>query len=73
MSGRAGGGGFRPQRYPRLTAWALQFAAELALAGGAPQAARRHGAEAAALFAEADCRIGSSRAAALAAHAAKAR
>ena len=60
---------FRAQRYPRLTAWVLQFAAELALAGGAPQAARRHGAEAAALFAESDCQIGSSRAAALAAQA----
>ncbi|OHV47374.1 hypothetical protein [Pseudofrankia sp. BMG5.36] len=58
---------FRPQRYPRLTAWALQFAAELALAGGAPQAARRHGGEAAALFTEVGCQIGRSRAAALAA------
>ena len=63
---------FRAQRYPRLTAWVLQFAAELALAGGAPQAARRHGAEAAALFAESDCQIGSSRSAALAAQPAKA-
>ena len=60
-------GAFRAQGYPRLTAWVLQFAAELALAGGAAQAARRHGAEAAALFAESDCQIGSSRSAALAA------
>jgi tetratricopeptide (TPR) repeat protein len=58
---------FRPQHFPRLTAWALQFAAELALAGGAAGAARRYGDEAAALFAVAGCRIGSSRAAALAA------
>jgi len=53
----------------RLTAWALLFAAELALAGGAAQAARRYGGEAAALFTEVDCRIGSSRTVALVAQA----
>jgi predicted ATPase/DNA-binding SARP family transcriptional activator len=58
---------FRPQGYPRLTAWAVQFASELAIDDGAHRAARRHGAEAAALFTEADCRIGRSRAVALAA------
>jgi predicted ATPase/DNA-binding SARP family transcriptional activator len=60
-------GAFRPQRYLRLTAWALQFAAELALADGDSAAARRRGAEAAALFAQVGCTIGRSRAAALAA------
>ena len=54
---------FRPQGYPRLTGWALQFAAELALADGAHGAARQRGAEAAALFAGAHCRLGRSRAA----------
>jgi predicted ATPase/DNA-binding SARP family transcriptional activator len=53
---------FRPQGYVRLTAWALQFAAELAMDDGAHQAARRYGAEAAGLFDGADCRIGRSRA-----------
>jgi hypothetical protein len=45
----------------------LQFAAELAVDDGAYRAARRYGAEAAELFGEADCRIGRSRAVALAA------
>jgi predicted ATPase/DNA-binding SARP family transcriptional activator len=63
---------FRPQGYPRLTAWALQFAAELAMDDGAHRAARRQGAEAAALFSDAGCRIGRSRAVALAAQTAKA-
>jgi tetratricopeptide (TPR) repeat protein len=60
---------FRPQGYPRLTAWGLQFAAELALADGDHAAGRRRGAEAAALFTEAGCRLGISRALALAAKA----
>jgi predicted ATPase/DNA-binding SARP family transcriptional activator len=58
---------FRPQGYPSLTAWASQLVAELAAAGGARDAARRHGTEAAALFARAGCRIGAARAAELAA------
>jgi tetratricopeptide (TPR) repeat protein len=60
---------FRPQGYPRLTAWSLQLAAELALADGARDAARRWGAEAATLFTGVGCRIGRSRATALAAKA----
>jgi tetratricopeptide (TPR) repeat protein len=56
---------FRPQGYPRLTAWALEFAAELAMDDGAHRAARRYVAGAAELFREADCRIGRSRAVAL--------
>jgi predicted ATPase len=58
---------FRPQGFRRLTAWALEFAAELAVDDGAYRAARRYGAEAAELFSAADCRIGRSRAVALAA------
>jgi hypothetical protein len=46
-----------------MTGWALQFAAELAAAEGDTGGARRHGAEAAALFAGAGCRLGRSRAA----------
>jgi tetratricopeptide (TPR) repeat protein len=57
---------FRPQGYTRLTGWSLQFAGELALADGDPDAARRRAAEAAVLFARADCRLGRSRAAGLA-------
>jgi len=56
---------FRPQGYPRLTAWALEFAAELAMDDGAHRAARRYVAGAAELCREADCRIGRSRAVAL--------
>jgi predicted ATPase/DNA-binding SARP family transcriptional activator len=58
---------FRPQGYRRLTAWTLQFAAELAVADGHYQTGRRSAAEAAALFAEAGCLLGRARAAALAA------
>jgi hypothetical protein len=58
---------FRPQGYARLTAWALEFAAELAMDDGAYRAARRYVAESAELFSQADCRIGRSRAVALAA------
>ena len=58
---------FRPQGYPRLTAWALQLAAELAMDDGAYPAARRYVAESAELFSQGDCRIGRSRAVALAA------
>jgi predicted ATPase/DNA-binding SARP family transcriptional activator len=57
------GEAYRPQGYPRMTGWALQFAAELAAAEGDTGGARRHGAEAAALFAGAGCRLGRSRAA----------
>jgi tetratricopeptide (TPR) repeat protein len=57
----------RPQGYRRLTAWALQLAAELALADGDHAGGRRRGDAAAALFVEVGCRLGRSRAAALAA------
>jgi tetratricopeptide (TPR) repeat protein len=56
---------FRPQGYRRMTGWALQLAAELAQTDGDGDAARRYGAEAAALFTDADCRLGRSRAEAL--------
>jgi hypothetical protein len=58
---------FRPQGYRKLTAWTLQFAAELAVVDGHGEAARRSGAEAAALFAEVGCLLGQARAADLAA------
>jgi predicted ATPase/DNA-binding SARP family transcriptional activator len=57
----------RPQGYRRMTGWALQFAAELALDDGDREAARWRAAEAAALFTEARCGLGRSRAVALAA------
>ncbi|MEU4559412.1 BTAD domain-containing putative transcriptional regulator [Actinoplanes sp. NPDC023936] len=52
----------RPQGYPRLTGWALQFAAELAWAAGDRADAGRLGAEAATLFTAAGCRLGRARA-----------
>jgi predicted ATPase/DNA-binding SARP family transcriptional activator len=60
---------FRPQGYRKLTAWTLQLAAELAAADGHREAARRNGAEAAALFAEVGSLLGRARAADLAAEA----
>ena len=55
----------RPQGYPKLTGWALQFAAELAGDAGDHAEAGKWAAEAFALFEPADCRIGRSRAAKL--------
>ena len=48
----------RPQGYPRLTGWTLQFAAELAWDAGDRGDALGRAAEAAALFGPAGCRIG---------------
>ncbi len=56
---------FHPQGYPRLEAWPLLLAAELAHESGDRDAVIKHGGAATELFGRAGCRIGLARAAAL--------